>query len=241
MTPFGSLYVALAAGASMPSGDIYNGYNPGMNLTMSLGLESMTRLSGLRLDLAYDQLKGRPTFRNNGQTTTIVTTFGGGYSTPTSAPVSGGGGSGGSSGGATGGSSGYTGTAKVAGEATQLWSAMLDGKLRLPFFRSRSSTEVYVLAGGGLHYFRNYGGTFARTNPAAEQQRFPNAPYDTAAAGYSSSSEYAALTRFGANGGVGLQWGLGGAALFVEGRYVTIFTRDRRTNYWPVVLGVMSR
>jgi hypothetical protein len=253
MTRFGVVYVSLAAGASVPSGDIYNGYNPGKNVTMSIGLESLKGLTGLQLDLAYDQLRGRPTFRNNGQTTTIVTTFGGGYRTgapsPT-APAGGSGGSGGSGGtggsgtsGGSGGSGGYTGTARVAGYDTQLWSAMLDGKLRVPVFGPRASAALYIVAGGGVHYFGNYSGTFARTNPAAEQARFPNAVhYDTTAnAEYSSGSGYSALTRLGANAGAGVQWKAGPVALFVEGRYVTVFTRDRPTSYWPVVLGVTSR
>jgi hypothetical protein len=240
MTRFGVVYVGVAAGASIPSGDVYNGYNPGKNVTMSMGLESLSGLTGLRLDVSYDQLRGRPTFRNNGQTTTIVTTFGGGYRTGApspSAPTGGTGSTGGS--GSTG---GYTGTARVAGQDTQLWSAMLDGKLRVPFFGSRASTALYVVAGGGVHYFGNYDGTFARTNPAAEQARFPNAAdYDTVGTSYSTNSGYSTLTRFGANAGVGAQWGVGAAALFVEGRYVTVFTKDRRTNYWPVVLGVTFR
>src|SRR5437763_992843 len=43
MTPLGALYASAAAGTSIPSGDIYNGYNPGMNVTMSLGVESMMK------------------------------------------------------------------------------------------------------------------------------------------------------------------------------------------------------
>jgi hypothetical protein len=245
MTRFGVVYVGLAAGASVPSGDIYNGYNPGKNVTMSIGLESLRGLTGLQLDLAYDQLRGRPTFRNNGQTTTIVTTFGGGYSTGAPRPSTPAGGSGGSGGsGTSGGSGGYSGTARVAGHDTQLWSAMLDGKLRLPVFGPRALAALYVVAGGGVHYFGNYSGTFARTNPAAEQTRFPNAaPYDsTGATGAEySSSGYSALMRFGTNAGAGVQWSAGPVALFVEGRYVTVFTKDRRTNYWPIVLGVTSR
>src|SRR5207237_6142639 len=80
MTPLGAIYASAAAGASIPSGDIYNGYNPGMNVTMSLGVESMTKPLGLQLDVAYDQIRGRQTFRNNGQTTATITTIGG-YST----------------------------------------------------------------------------------------------------------------------------------------------------------------
>ena len=119
---------------------------------------------------------------------------------------------------------------------------MLDGRLRLPAIGRRIATQFYGVAGGGVHYFRNYSETFAHTNPAAEQARFPNnAQYGTTGSAYASNSPYASLTRFGANAGMGVQWMVGGAALFVEGRYVTVFTKDRPTTYWPIVLGVTSR
>jgi hypothetical protein len=38
-------------------------------------------------------------------------------------------------------------------------------------------------------------------------------------------------TRFAANGGVGLDFGIGPASLFAEGRYVRVFTRGRDSNY----------
>ena len=78
-----------------------------MNVTMSLGVESMTKPLGLQLDLAYDQIRGRQTFRNNGQTTTTITTIGG-YSTGAAplAPSGSSGGSAGSAGGSAGGSGG---------------------------------------------------------------------------------------------------------------------------------------
>jgi hypothetical protein len=123
---------------------------------------------------------------------------------------------------------------------------MIDAKLRLPLMGNRSTTALYAVAGGGVHYFLNYANTFALTNPAAEQEKFAalHQARDSAstATAYSvPTSGYSSVTRPGLNAGAGLQWGVGGADLFIEGRYVTVFTKDRRTDYWPVVLGVTWR
>lgn len=244
-TRFGKVYFGLAAGASVPSGDIYNGYNPGVNLTLPVGWDSPRLPLGLRFDLSYDRLMARSTFRNNGQTTALVTTTGtSGYSTGTATTPAA---SSGSTTGSTAGTStsGYSGTARVANSDASLASAMLDAKLRLPVFGARSSTFLYALAGGGLHYFFNYQNSLALTNPAAEQAKFAalhahnNSVGTTAynSASYSSSG-YSAVTRFGTNAGAGMQWGVGPANMFVEGRYVTVLTKDRHTNYWPILLGI---
>ena len=45
-------------------------------------------------------------------------------------------------------------------------------------------------------------------------------------------------TQFALNGGGGLSFGVGAASLFVEGRYVRVFTEGRRTDYIPVTLGI---
>ncbi len=230
-TRVGVFYVGVAGGASIPTGDIYNGYNPGFNVTVPMGWDSYTMPIGVRFDVAYDRLMARSTFRNNGLTTAAVTTNGGYSVGTTTTPVA-------SSGSGTT-SGGYNGTARVASSDVQLWSAMLDGKLRLPF-ASGSRASLYAVGGGGVHYFTNYANSLALTNPAAEQAlRASNT--STTGAYSSSSSGYSAVTRFGLNGGAGLQWGVGNSNLFVEGRYVTVLTKDRHTDYWPVVLGITIR
>jgi len=211
---------------------------------------------GVRLDISYDRLRGRTTFRSNGSTTALVTAGPGGTNYATGSPASGTTAPGYTAPTATTGatstgtSSGYNGYAIATGTDATLASAMLDAKLRLPLLGSHSSTSIYVVGGGGLHYFLNYDKSLALTNPAAEQQKFAALHAATTAAVQSglpysaanySSSAYTAITRPGANAGVGMQWGLRGADLFVEGRYVTIFTKDRSTNYWPVILGVTLR
>jgi hypothetical protein len=244
---FGSFYVGLAGGTSVPSGDIYNGYNPGFNVSIPMGWQPSGSLFGLRLDVAYDRLTARSAFRNNGQSATKVTLTNGTYTTggtpstasggTTNTPVNTGGGY-------------YNGVATLANADAALASAMLDGKLTLPVFGRRSPASLYAVAGGGLHYFLNYAKTLALTNPAAEQAKFAalhqavtaaaasGLPYSTST--YSNSG-YSAVTRLGANGGAGIQWAMGANDLFLETRYVTVFTKDRSTNYWPIVLGVTWR
>jgi hypothetical protein len=244
---FGSFYVGLAGGTSVPSGDVYNGYNPGFNVSIPMGWQPSGSLFGLRLDVAYDRLTARSAFRNNGQSATRVTLTNGTYTTggtpatasggTASTPVNTGGGY-------------YNGVATIANADAALASAMLDGKLTLPVFGSRSPASLYAVAGGGLHYFLNYAKTLALTNPAAEQAKFAalhqavtaaaasGLPYSTST--YSNSG-YSAVTRLGANGGAGIQWAMGASDLFLEVRYVTVFTKDRSTNYWPIVLGVTWR
>jgi len=245
-TRFGTFYIGVGGGASIPSGDIYNGYNPGFNISLPMGWDSNRWPLGLRLDVSYDRLTARSTFRNNGQTTALVTTNGG-YSTgSTNSPVATypSGTTGSTTGSTTGATSGYSGTARIAGTDAALASAMLDAKIRLPLFGSHSSTALYAVGGGGLHYFFNYANSLALTNPAAEQAKFAqlHAAVSSATSPTSySTAGYSAVTRLGANAGAGMQWGVGPANMFIEGRYVTVFTKDRPTNYWPVLFGVTWR
>jgi hypothetical protein len=116
----------------------------------------------------------------------------------------------------------------------QIWSGMADLKLRLPFNGIGSRTGLYVLGGVGAHYLRNYGETFAVTNPLTNLN-------DQGLQSASLSGEHGSLWRFGANAGGGINFGLGNANLFVESRYVRIFTSTERTNYVPIILGVSMR
>ena len=237
-TPIGKFFVGIAAGASIPSGAIYNGYNPGWNVTIPISWDSYTGPLGLRLDLGYDRLTPRSTFRYNGQSSAVVNYGTGGYVPfgPGGGSTGGTGGTGGAGGGRTGGGTtggtpGY-GTARVSYAYPQIWSAMLDGKLRIPFDAYTPMGSFYVIGGGGVHYLRNYSSTFASTNPQAERAIFkPDS-------GYSAPSSYRSLTRFGLNAGAGVEFGVNAATMFVEARYVTVLTHDARTSYWPVLVGV---
>ena len=76
-----------------------------------------------------------------------------------------------------------------------------------------------------MTYFRNYN-NFAQTTGAQAQQNVVR----------TFNNEDA--TRFSLNGGGGLSWGIGNVSLFVEGRYVRVFTQGRDTDYVPVTLGL---
>ena len=49
------------------------------------------------------------------------------------------------------------------------------------------------------------------------------------------------MTRFAIDGGGGLSWGLGRTSLFVEGRYVRVFTPGQDTDWVPVSVGLTFR
>ncbi len=121
-----------------------------------------------------------------------------------------------------------TGTTRVEADVqnADLYSAFADAKLRLPFGRFFGATSgLYVVGGGGVTYFRNYSDftnvTGISTGPNAVR---------------TFNAEDA--TQFALNGGGGLSWGIGNVSLFVEGRYVRVFTQGPRTDYVPVSIGL---
>jgi len=116
----------------------------------------------------------------------------------------------------------------------QIWSAMADLKLRLPFSGqfAGATTGFYAIGGVGAHYLRNYGSTFGVTNPGTNI---------TDEGTSVSLGDNGSLWRFGANAGGGISLGLGKTELFVESRYVRLFTAHERTNYVPVVVGLSFR
>jgi len=119
-------------------------------------------------------------------------------------------------------------------ENPQVWSALANLKLRLPFlghFGGGATSGLYAVGGGGINYFRNYGTTFALTNPELDQ----NGTQTYSSTGSSSS------TRLALDIGGGLSWGIGMSELFLESRYVTAFTPTRRASYVPILLGLTFR
>ena len=107
-----------------------------------------------------------------------------------------------------------------------LYATFADAKLRLPFGRFLGATSgLYAVGGGGVTYFRNYNNFASTTGTPAGQnvtRTFNNED----------------VTRFALNGGGGLSFGVGAVSLFVEGRYVRVFTQGRNTDYVPVTLGL---
>jgi hypothetical protein len=108
-----------------------------------------------------------------------------------------------------------------------LYSVFGDAKLRLPFGRFLGATSgLYAVGGGGVTYFRNYN-NFTSTTGILPAQNSPVNAFNTED-----------KTQFALNGGGGLSFGVGAVSLFVEGRYVRVFTEGARTDYIPVTLGI---
>jgi hypothetical protein len=117
--------------------------------------------------------------------------------------------------------------ATVATSDPQLWSAMADLKLRLPFVGSLfgPTSGIYAVGGGGVNHFRNYSATFARTNPE----------FNTTSTTVSNPES---LTQLALEAGGGISWGFRESQLFLESRYVTSFMPNGRASYVPIVLGI---
>jgi hypothetical protein len=107
-----------------------------------------------------------------------------------------------------------------------LYSAFADAKLRLPFGRFLGSTSgLYAVGGAGMTYFRNFDRFSATTGTTANVSRTGTFnPED--------------VTRFAANLGGGVSWGLGNVSLFVDSRWVRVFTQNRNTDYVPLTVGL---
>lgn len=107
-----------------------------------------------------------------------------------------------------------------------LYSAFADAKLRLPFGRFLGSTSgLYAVGGAGMTYFRNF-------------DRFQAATGNTATQSRTGTFNPEDVTRFAANVGGGVSWGIGSASLFVESRWVRVFTTNRNTDYVPLTVGL---
>jgi hypothetical protein len=121
-----------------------------------------------------------------------------------------------------------TGATTLEAASSNLYSALLDAKLRLPFGRLFGATSgLYAVGGGGVTYFQNYQ-TFERVSGTTVG----------GSVGTPRLQNAGDATRFAANGGLGLDFGIGPASLFAEGRYVRVFTRGRDSNFIPVTLGL---
>ncbi len=120
-----------------------------------------------------------------------------------------------------------TTTAFLPAADPQIYSAMLDGKLRIPLTRGwvGPSSGLYAVAGGGVNHFRHYNTTFALSNPEFNDTTTP-------------SSTSASLTRLALNAGGGVSWAIGAAEVFLESRFVTTFMPHERASYVPIILGL---
>jgi len=123
--------------------------------------------------------------------------------------------------------SAHTGTANQARPDLAIYSGTLNGVIRARFTKDTMPGDYgsfYIFGGGGVAHVRSFlqtnqtGSTVSSTGVGEIEQN---------------------LTRPLVNGGAGLEvGGLGSAKLFVEGRFVYIFTPGQKITYVPVGLGV---
>ena len=106
------------------------------------------------------------------------------------------------------------------------------------------TTALYLVGGGGVYMFRDYGRGSALAAFLGNDVLDPN---DT---DFESS-----LNKFGLQGGGGIQFGLGSFGLFLESRFVNVFAdrnddldfdeffgdRSDHVRWVPLILGVTIR
>jgi len=131
----------------------------------------------------------------------------------------------------------------ISNEDPKVWSAALNATLNFPLNQART-TNFYLVGGGGIYMFRDYGRGSALSAMLGNDVLDPN---DDA---FESS-----LNKFGLNGGAGLEFGIGAWSLFLESRLVNVFTdrgddvdfdeffgdRSESVRWVPIMLGVTIR
>lgn len=144
-----SVSFGLAAGATIPVGDLGDGYDTGFNVMGTLGLQPAALPVGLRFDLAYNNIGSKGAWKDariiSGTANAVLTTS------------------------------------------------------------NMSGVKPYVIGGVGLYNVDGGG-----------------------------DSE----TKFGLNGGGGLEFALSGFNTYVEARFHSIFTDNDNANYVPLVFGI---
>jgi hypothetical protein len=121
-----------------------------------------------------------------------------------------------------------TQVATINNANADVWGANADLTLKFPFNEARSAS-LYLLGGGGVHYFRNVGGTILGSRLGQ----------DVITTGTNTSaSTNDNVTKWGVNAGGGLEFGGGPVSFFVESRWVNLFTPGRDLRYVPIVAGI---
>ena len=138
---------------------------------------------------------------------------------------------------------GPTGPVTLANSDPKVWSAVLNATMNFPLNEAKT-TALYLVGGGGVYMFRDYGRGSALAAFLGNDVLDPN---DT---DFESS-----LNKFGLQGGGGLQFGIGSLGLFLESRFVNVFAdrgddldfdeffgdRSEHVRWIPLILGVTIR
>jgi hypothetical protein len=114
------------------------------------------------------------------------------------------------------------GNNEIRDSDASVFSGLANATFNLPFGNRANGSGFYLIGGGGLHYFNDY------------------ADMRSSGFGTGEADEDTSLD-WGLNGGAGLRFGFGRAALFAESRYFHVFTEGERTNFLPIVIGFTFR
>jgi hypothetical protein len=95
----------------------------------------------------------------------------------------------------------------------KIWSANLNLTLNFPLTQSKAA-NFYLIGGGGVYRFRNFGVNSALGGFLGNDVIDPNA-----------EDNQTARTKWGLNGGAGLSYAIGPTAIFVESRFVNVFAK----------------
>jgi len=112
-----------------------------------------------------------------------------------------------------------------------VWSGLAEATLNAPIGNRTNGSGFYLIGGGGIHHFTgldNFSTASVGTATGTSANVFTNAN------GGSS-------TDWGVNGGAGLRFGWGRAALFAESRYFHVFTEGEKSQWVPIIAGVTFR
>ena len=116
----------------------------------------------------------------------------------------------------------------------KVYSGTADALLTFPIGRSAREgrgLSLYALGGGGVYLFRGFGGRTVLADVLG---------------GDEIGSSRKNVHKWGLEAGAGMEFGLGPTALFVESRWVNVFTGGSRTGndylrWVPIAAGVMIR
>lgn len=105
-----------------------------------------------------------------------------------------------------------------------IWSGNVDLTLDLAQWGANKLGAFYLIGGGGVHFF--------------DKPTLRITPGTGAGAGVTTTVEGDSQTKFGLNGGAGLAFGVGRAALFLESRYFSAYTDNANSNWVPIIVGL---
>ena len=102
----------------------------------------------------------------------------------------------------------------------KVYSGELNLNMRFPF-NARRTSSVYLSGGGGMYMFRNFGQNSALAGYLGNDVLEPN-----------DEANESTITKWGVNGGAGLEFGIGTSSLFLETRLVNVFAgRDDEPSF----------